>query len=165
MWKKFSDHIESKVNAYLARFQLSQLKQHSDEAEDDFFARCRGAAAKCKFADICGNEYQAHQAANHWDAAQLRPWKTFGEGRRSCQSRRGNGHRQNFRDDESSCRSVSELWIVIVIIRHNSWTPQRDDARGMHSLWTSAPRTRILPSKGIHLMSLWEKEPLGYCVH
>ena len=52
VWKKFSDHIEPKVNAYLARFQLSQLKQHSDEAVDDFIARCRVAAAKCKFADI-----------------------------------------------------------------------------------------------------------------
>ena len=51
VWK-FSDHIEPKVNAYLARFQLSQLKQHSDEAVDDFIARCRVAAAKCKFADI-----------------------------------------------------------------------------------------------------------------
>ena len=52
VWKKFSDHIEPKVNAYLARFQLCQLKQHSDEAVDDFIARCRVAAAKCKFADI-----------------------------------------------------------------------------------------------------------------
>ena len=52
VWKKFSDHIEPKVNAYLARFQLSHLKQHSDEAVDDFIARCRVAAAKCKFADI-----------------------------------------------------------------------------------------------------------------
>ena len=38
--------------AYLARFLLSQLKQHSDEAGDDFIARCPVAAAKCKFADI-----------------------------------------------------------------------------------------------------------------
>ena len=52
VWKKFSDHIEPKVNAYLARFQLSQLKQHSDEAVDNFIARCRVAAAKCKFTDI-----------------------------------------------------------------------------------------------------------------
>ena len=52
VWKKFSDHIEPKVNAHLASFQLSQLKQHSDEAMDDFIARCRVAAAKCKFADI-----------------------------------------------------------------------------------------------------------------
>ena len=52
VWKKFSDHIEPKVSAYLARFQLGQLKQHSDEAVDDFIARCRVAAAKCKFADI-----------------------------------------------------------------------------------------------------------------
>ena len=50
--EKFSDHIEPTVNAYLARFQLSQLKQHFDEAVDDFFARCRVAAAKCKFTDI-----------------------------------------------------------------------------------------------------------------
>ena len=49
---KFSDHVEPKVNAYLARFQLSQLKQHSDEAVDNFIARCRVAAANCKFADI-----------------------------------------------------------------------------------------------------------------
>ena len=60
VWKKFSDHIERerererepKVNAYLARFQLSQLKQHSDESVGDFIARYRVAAAKCKFADI-----------------------------------------------------------------------------------------------------------------
>ena len=38
VWKNFSDHIEPKVNAYLARFQLSQLKQHSDEAVDDFIS-------------------------------------------------------------------------------------------------------------------------------
>ena len=52
VWKKFSDHIEPKVNAYRARFQLSQLKQHSDEGVDNFIARCRVTAAKCKFADI-----------------------------------------------------------------------------------------------------------------
>ena len=52
VWNKFSDHIEPKVNAYLARFQLSQLKQHSDEAVDDFIACCQVAASKCTLADI-----------------------------------------------------------------------------------------------------------------
>ena len=50
--KKFSDHIALKFNVYLARFKLSQLKQHSAEAVDEFIARCRVAAAECKFADI-----------------------------------------------------------------------------------------------------------------
>ena len=52
VWKRFSDHIEPKVNAYLARFQFSQLKQHPAEAVDDYIARCRVAATKCKFNDV-----------------------------------------------------------------------------------------------------------------
>ena len=104
VWKKFSDHIEPKVNAYLARFQLSQLKQHSDEASGRLHRPLSGGCSKVQVRRHCGNEYQAHRAANHWDAARLRPWKTFGEGIRSCQSGRGNGHCQNFRDDEGGNR-------------------------------------------------------------
>ena len=44
--------MDSKVNAYLARFQLSHLKQHSKKALDDFIARYQVAAAMRKFADI-----------------------------------------------------------------------------------------------------------------
>ena len=50
--KKIRSTLRQRSTRYLARFQLSQLKQHSDEAVDDFIARCRVSAAKCKLADV-----------------------------------------------------------------------------------------------------------------
>ena len=51
VWLKFSDHIEPKVNSWLARYTLQQFRQSPEESVDTFISRCRTQAAKCKFKD------------------------------------------------------------------------------------------------------------------
>ena len=51
IWDRFEKHLAPKVNYRLARFQLQQLVQKSNEPVDDFITRCRNQAAKCKFRD------------------------------------------------------------------------------------------------------------------
>ncbi|XP_065176961.1 uncharacterized protein K02A2.6-like [Sycon ciliatum] len=48
---RFQAHLQPKVNAWLARFQLQQQRQNVGETTDDFLCRCRNLAVKCKFAD------------------------------------------------------------------------------------------------------------------
>ena len=49
VWKKFQDHIQPKVNSWLARYSLQQCKQAQHESVDEFISHCRTQAAKCKF--------------------------------------------------------------------------------------------------------------------
>ncbi|KAK3719566.1 hypothetical protein QZH41_006864 [Actinostola sp. cb2023] len=51
IWSKFEKHLAPRTNYRLARYQLQQLKQTSDENIDDFMTRCRNQANKCKFRD------------------------------------------------------------------------------------------------------------------
>eukprot|EP00057_Strongylocentrotus_purpuratus_P007993 XP_011662467.1 PREDICTED: uncharacterized protein K02A2.6-like [Strongylocentrotus purpuratus] len=52
VFEAFIKHFEPKTNFRLARFQLQKLAQEPAEAIDDFMARCKIQAQKCKFADI-----------------------------------------------------------------------------------------------------------------
>lgn len=47
----FSKHFEPKTNFRLARFQLQKFKQEQTETVDDFIAKCRIQARKCKFTE------------------------------------------------------------------------------------------------------------------
>ena len=49
---KFQQHIEPQVNSYLARYNFHKSRQTADESVDEFVARLRVLAAKCKFADV-----------------------------------------------------------------------------------------------------------------
>ena len=51
VFNRFEKHIEPQVNSYLARFHFHQCRQAVEESVDEFIARCRVLAAKCKFAD------------------------------------------------------------------------------------------------------------------
>ena len=51
IWERYELHIAPKTNSRLARYQLQQFRQKSDETLDDFMARCRNQANKCKFRD------------------------------------------------------------------------------------------------------------------
>ena len=50
--ERFQRHIEPQVNSYLARYTFHQCRQAADESVDEFIARCRVIAAKCKFTDL-----------------------------------------------------------------------------------------------------------------
>ena len=49
---KFQRPIEPQVNSYLARYTFHQCRQAADESVDEFIARYRVIAAKCKFTDL-----------------------------------------------------------------------------------------------------------------
>ena len=51
VFEKFERHFQPKSNAWLARFQLGQLRQQASESVDEFIARCRLQAQSCSFAD------------------------------------------------------------------------------------------------------------------
>ena len=51
IWERYELHIAPKTNSRLARYQLQQFRQKSEETLDDFMARCRNQANKCKFRD------------------------------------------------------------------------------------------------------------------
>ena len=51
IWAKFEKHLAPKVKYRLARFQLQDFRQGPEESIDNFIARCRNKAAKCKFRD------------------------------------------------------------------------------------------------------------------
>ena len=51
VFKKFNKHLQPRVNARLARFELQKYRQQPDESVDDFFARCKKKTSKCKFRD------------------------------------------------------------------------------------------------------------------
>ena len=51
IWAKFEKHLAPKVNYRLARYQLQDFRQSPEEIIDNFIARCRNQAAKCKFRD------------------------------------------------------------------------------------------------------------------
>ncbi len=48
---KFQAHVEPKTNKWLARFDLHELRQTSDQPIDEFLAQCMRQASKCKLAD------------------------------------------------------------------------------------------------------------------
>ena len=50
--ERFQRHIEPQVNSYPARYTFHQCRQATDESVDEFIARCRVIAAKCKFTDL-----------------------------------------------------------------------------------------------------------------
>ena len=47
IWRRFDNHATPKVNHRLARYQLHQIWQRSEETVDDFMICCRNQAAKC----------------------------------------------------------------------------------------------------------------------
>ena len=49
VWKKFEAHIEPKVNFRVQRFYLQKYSQSETESIDDYMARCKLQALKCKF--------------------------------------------------------------------------------------------------------------------
>ena len=49
VWKKFESHIEPKVNFRVQRFYLQKYSQSETESIDDYMARCKLQALKCKF--------------------------------------------------------------------------------------------------------------------
>ena len=51
IWEKFLEQIEPKVNFWIACFCLQNYSQKETENIDDFLARCRLQAQKCKFRD------------------------------------------------------------------------------------------------------------------
>ena len=51
IWEKFLEQIEPQVNFRIARFCLQNFSQKETENIDDFLARCRLQAQKCKFRD------------------------------------------------------------------------------------------------------------------
>ena len=51
LFRRFETHVQPKSNSWLARFQLQQCRQRTDESTDDFIGRCRHMAKKCKFVD------------------------------------------------------------------------------------------------------------------
>ena len=51
IWRKFEERFEPQVNFRIARFYLREFKQKNTENIDDFIARCKLQAKKCKFRD------------------------------------------------------------------------------------------------------------------
>ena len=51
IWEKFLEQIEPQVNFRIARLCLQNYSQKETENIDDFLARCRLQAQKCKFRD------------------------------------------------------------------------------------------------------------------
>ena len=49
VWKKFSDYFEPKTNFRLARYQLRDIRQQSNESSDGFLTRLRTQAKKCNY--------------------------------------------------------------------------------------------------------------------
>ena len=52
VWERFDRHIQPRVNSYLARYNFKKCRQLEHESVDEFIARCRVLAAKCKFSDV-----------------------------------------------------------------------------------------------------------------
>ena len=52
VWERFDRHIQPRVNSYLARYNFHKCRQLEHESVDEFIARCRVLAAKCKFSDV-----------------------------------------------------------------------------------------------------------------
>ena len=51
IWEKFLPQLEPQINFRIARFSLQNYAQNETENIDDFLARCRLKARKCKFRD------------------------------------------------------------------------------------------------------------------
>ena len=51
IWRKFEERLEPQVNFRIARFYQREGKQKNTENIDDFVARCKLQAKKCKFRD------------------------------------------------------------------------------------------------------------------
>ena len=51
IWHKFEEQLEPQVNFRIAQFYLREYKQKNTENIDDFVARCKLQARKCKFRD------------------------------------------------------------------------------------------------------------------
>ena len=51
IWRKFEERLEPQVNFRIARFYLREYKQKNTENIDDFVAKCKLQAKKCKFRD------------------------------------------------------------------------------------------------------------------
>ena len=51
IWRKFEERLEPQVNFHIARFYLREYKQKNTENIDNFVARCKLQAKKCKFRD------------------------------------------------------------------------------------------------------------------
>ena len=51
IWEKFLEQIEPQINFRIARFCLQNYSQKETENIDDFLAKCRLQAQKCKFSD------------------------------------------------------------------------------------------------------------------
>ena len=51
IWRKFEERLEPQVNFRIARFYLREYKQKNTEDNDEFVARCKLQAQKCKFRD------------------------------------------------------------------------------------------------------------------
>ena len=51
IWRKFEERLEPQVNFRTARFYLREYKLKNTENIDDFLARCKLQAKKCKFRD------------------------------------------------------------------------------------------------------------------
>ena len=48
LWERFENHIEPKVNSFLARNDFHQCRQKEEESVDEFISRLRVIAGKCK---------------------------------------------------------------------------------------------------------------------
>ena len=51
VFEKLDLYLQPKVNPRLARFQLQQFRQRSDESVDEFLTRCKQKTSRCKFRD------------------------------------------------------------------------------------------------------------------
>ncbi|GAB1602684.1 hypothetical protein Ahia01_000548300 [Argonauta hians] len=51
IWKKFEERLEPQVNPRISRFYLREFRQKNTETIDDFMARCKLQAKKCRFKD------------------------------------------------------------------------------------------------------------------
>ena len=51
IWCKFEERLEPQVNFHIARFYQREYKLKNTENIDDFVARCKLQAKKCKFRD------------------------------------------------------------------------------------------------------------------
>ena len=145
---------------------------------DEFVARLRVLAAKCKFADvgethvrlieqiIVGTKHVAVQEKllEKGDSeTRRRTGEASGEGRLPLQLGRSFGHRSDLRGDEVSCRPAA-IDVEFYSARRAEAAKLRVSKYQLHALRTGPFHDCDMPSERRHMPELWQAQPLGSSV-
>ena len=160
---KFQQHIEPQVNSYLARYNFHKSRQTADESVDEFVARLRVLAAKCKFADVGETHVRLIEQIIVGTKHVAVQEKLLEKGRLPLQLGRSFGHRSDLRGDEVSCRPAA-IDVEFYSARRAEAAKLRVSKYQLHALRTGPFHDCDMPSERRHMPELWQAQPLGSSV-